>query len=425
MVRLLALFAGVQVAQAKWGWRYDFGTPRTDQQSGPSAGDHAAALGALDLNALEHDLTDMFFEKSNSHWPADFGNYAPFFIRLAWHCSGTYRSIDGKGGCGGGRQRFEPERSWDDNAHLDKARALLAPIKRKYGDALSWGDLMTFAGTTALRSMGAPIEKHCVGRMDDEDGANSVALDPVDCEIPGHCPSPSGTGTKGLIYVNPEGPVLEKGGSPIPDPALSAKDIRDVFARMGDGDRDTVALIGGGHAFGKSHGACNVPGAGGVSPAEAFAAGRTRAWQGQCGSGANKGIGENTVTSGFEGPWTTTPTQWSNEYFRWLLDFEWERFIGPGGHNQWRIKNATGDQEGLLRLTADMALIYDDNYRALVQEFASDIDVLGKAFSDAWFRLTHRGGQWSDASRCDHGRVPSWVLDQNNNYMLESDSVLV
>jgi len=380
---------------------------------------------------LEADIKDVLVNE-DKNWPADWGNYGPLFVRLAWHCSGSYRSTDGKGGCGGGRQRFEPERSWDDNVHLDKARALLAPIKDKYGDALSWGDLITFTGTTAMRSMGTPIEKHCVGRVDDSDGEKSVILGPTPeqeaespCEIPGQCEEPFGTGTIGLIYVNPEGPVVEKGGSPVPDPALSAKDIRKVFARMGDDDRDVVALIGGGHAFGKSHGACSVPGAVGMNPKDTFEAGGKLAWQGKCGSDDLQGKGPNTVTSGFEGPFTTQPTQWDNEFFKLLVDLEWERFTGPGGHQQWRVKNATeSNQQGLLRLTSDVALIHDDAYKALVHEFANDLEALGKAFSDAWFRLTHRGGQWSEASFCDHGSVPSWVLDQNNNQMLNSDVVV-
>jgi len=268
--------------------------------------------------------------------------------------------------------------------------------------------------------------------VDDSDGRKSAILGPTPeqeaespCEIQGQCQEPFGTGTIGLIYVNPEGPVTEKGGKPNPDPALSAQDIRNVFARMGDEDRDVVALIGGGHAFGKSHGACKVDGALGLNPKETFEAGEHFAWQGKCGSGALKGMGPNTVTSGFEGPFTTQPTLWDNEFFKLLVDLDWVRFEGPGGHQQWRPKNATDEKPGLLRLTSDVALIHDDSYRALVHEFANDLGALGKAFSDAWFKLTHRGGQWSDASFCDHGSVPSWVLDQNNNQMLDSDTLVV
>jgi len=270
--------------------------------------------------------------------------------------------------------------------------------------------------------------------MDDMDGQKSLLLGPTPeqeaahpCAVDGKCTDQEvfGASTLGLIYVNPEGPVVERGGSPVPDPVLSAADIRTTFSRMGDTDRDTVALIGGGHAFGKSHGACDVPGAVGLNPKEAFEAGDTFAWQGKCGSGALQGKGPNTWTSGFEGPWTTRPTYWDNEFFTSLLDREWEKFIGPGGHYQWHVKNGTEADSGLLRLTSDVALIHDDSYLALVKEFASDLGALDTAFSDAWFKLTHRGGTWSDESFCEHGKVPSWILDQNNNQMLDSDPVVV
>jgi len=232
-----------------------------------------------------------------------------------------------------------------------------------------------------------------------------------------------GTGTTGLIYVNPEGPVMEAGGEPVPDPALSAKDIRDVFGRMGDTDRDTVALIGGGHAFGKCHGACTE--GPGLRPSEAFAQNMDFAWEGTCGRGAEKGVGRNTVTSGFEGPWTHTPTQWGNGFFTGLLDYEWEIHTGPGGHLQWRVKNATGDTADLMRLTSDLALIYDKKYLKLVKEFAADQGALDRAFDEAWFKLTHRGGQWSTASFCDEGPMPRWVMEQNHHFMLDSDAIAV
>jgi len=272
----------------------------------------------------------------------------------------------------------------------------LAPIKDKYGDALSWGDLINFAATEAIRDMGGPLTKFCFGRVDEPDGTNSEALleNGAPCNsFQGNCQEPFGTGTTGLIYVNPEGPVLEAGGEPVPDPALSAKDIRDVFRRMGDSDKDIVALIGGGHAFGKVHGACTD--------------------------------GPNTVTSGFEGPWTHTPTQWGNGFFTGLLDYEWEKHIGPGGHYQWRVKNATGDTADLMRLTSDLTLIYDKKYLKLVKEFAADQGALEKAFDEAWFKLTHRGGQWSSASFCDEGPMPRWVMEQNHHFMLDSDAIAV
>jgi len=338
---------------------------------------------------------------------------------------------DGAGGCTGGRQRFEPERSWDDNTNLDKARALLAPIKIKHGDGLSWGDLIIAAGSVALREMGTPIRQICFGRVDEPDGTNSFPLgiggQPASstppCEVQGMCEAPLGAGTVGLIYVNPEGPVVEAGGSPVPDPALAAGNIRDVFGRMGQDDRETVALIGGGHSVGKSHGACNIPHASGLSPFEAYEQGQMFAWDGGCGQGTGlRGKGDFVVTSGIEGAWTTRPTYWDNEFFTNLVDREWELFTGPGGKHQWRIVNADAAEADLMRMTTDIALISDDSYRAIVEEFARDQQAFDDAFDDAWFKLTHRGGMWSPDTFCDVGSVPSWVTAGGNNRMLDSDT---
>jgi len=442
MVRSIAVIAlaGVPSASGDFRANYETGTPFANAQRAPTSRMYGSSLSSLDLHDLENDIMRVMKHDTRHHWPMDFGDdddgngghYGGLFVRLAWHCSGTYRQSDGKGGCAGGGQRFEPLRSWDDNTNLDKARALLAPVKLKHGDKLSWGDLIVAAGTMALKDMGAPIQQYCFGRMDDTDGKNSQDLDPrtggPPCEpFDGKCNSPLGATTEGLIYVNPEGPVLEEGGPPVPDPALSAIDIRNAFSRMGDSDRDTVALIGGGHAVGKCHGACDKPGAQGRNPREAFEANEPMAWQGQCGEGRMKGIGRNTFTSGFEGPWSTTPTQWNNEFFRNLRDWKWEVHVGPGGHHQWRVVPGTpGSDSGTMRLTTDIALLHDDSYRELVREFAEDEEALGRAFSDAWFKLTHRGGSWhQDSSFCNTGSVPQWVLDQNNNRMLDSDAVSV
>eukprot|EP00928_Gymnodinium_smaydae_P048324 TRINITY_DN3229_c0_g1_i5.p1 TRINITY_DN3229_c0_g1~~TRINITY_DN3229_c0_g1_i5.p1 ORF type:complete len:432 (-),score=62.57 TRINITY_DN3229_c0_g1_i5:132-1427(-) len=401
------------------------GTPPSDHAETPSREAYDSALGMLDIEAVKADL-EKLFKDSKDCWPADFGNYAPFFIRLAWHCSGSYRETDGVGGCGGGRQRFEPERSWPDNTNLDKARALLSPLKAKYGDGLSWGDLFVAAGTTALRSMGTPIKQLCFGRVDDSDGTKSLALGPsklqekvAPCEINGRCKKPLGSTTIGLIYLNPEGPVLEKDGKPTPDPALSAKDIRDSFGRMGHDDRATVALIGGGHAFGKTHGAC--PKGPGLPPNVAYNS--TPAgipWQGECGTGK----GNDTVTAGFEGPWTTNPLQWDNEYFKHLLEYKWEKHIGPGGHWQWRIVNAPPHLSGLMRLTSDMGLLHDEEYLKIVKEFASDMDSFSNAFDGAWWNLTTTfgSGTWSKSYRCDEGTLPEAARRQ---VMLSDDVVVV
>jgi len=427
---LVALAPLVASEQSSWKDMYEQGTPFSDASPAPTDDEYSAALRGLNVAALTRDIESLLAGESYSEWPADFGNYGPLLIRLAWHCSGSYRATDGKGGCAGGRHRFDPERSWDDNTNLDKARALLTPIKEKYGAQLSWGDLMIAAGTTALRSMGTPVKQVCFGRIDDSDGTNSLELGPspeqekvAPCEVQGQCERPLGTTTVGLIYLNPEGPVVEAGGSPVPDPSLSAKDVRDSFSRMDHDDRDTVALIGGGHAFGKTHGAC--PEGPGLRPSEAFAQGDSFAWQGECGEGDLKGKGANTFTSGFEGPWTTKPTKWDNEFFTKMLDREWEKVMGPGGHWQWRIKNASDSEKGLMRLTSDMSLIHDDAYLEIVKEFASDMRAFDAAFDKAWFKLTHKGGRWSPDAKCDTGSVPSWVIDQQYARMLDTDAVIV
>lgn len=391
------------------------GTPPSNSEPAPTAEEYAAALASLDMDAVKADMVSLLAD-SKDCWPADFGNYGPFMVRLAWHCSGSYRASDGVGGCGGGRQRFEPERSWPDNTNLDKARALLYPLKQKYGAALSWGDLFVLAGTTALSSSGAPLKPMCFGRMDDSDGAKSAPLGPtalqaekMPCVVNGECKPPLGATTVGLIYVNPEGPMAN------PDPKLSSYDIRQTFEIMGHSDRNTVALIGGGHAVGKAHGAC--PAGAGLAPNEAYEAGATP-WAGGCGTGK----GRDAVTSGFEGAWTKNPLAWDNEYFQALLDNEWEKHKGPGGHWQWRIKGAEDDAR--IRLTSDVALLHDEKYLEYVKRFATDMDDFNDAFADAWYDLTttYGSGTWSSAAKCDSGAFPE-ELRANSAIMLDSDGL--
>jgi catalase (peroxidase I) len=395
------------------------GTPPSSHAEVPTEAEYDKALKALDVESLMIDMKALL-TTSMDCWPADFGHYGPFFVRLAWHCSGSYRKIDGRGGCGGGRIRFEPEASWEDNTNLDKARALLYPLKAKYGHALSWGDLFITAGTVALRAMNTPITQLCFGRIDEADGSNSLVLEPSPerpCTIPGQCEEPLGATTHGLIYVNPEGPVNATTGKPVPNPMLSAADVRVTFERMGADDRGTVALIGGGHAFGKTHGAC--PDGPGDPPKVAYA-NSAIPWKGLCGTGK----GDDTYTSGFEGPWTRNPTTWDNEYFKLLLNEEWVQHTGPGGHTQWKIKNATSGDEKLIMLTADLALLYDEKYKKIVEEFAADEKALGKAFDAAWFRLTTTNGNvWSQEAKCDSGTFPEELRSMDGMLGTDSGSV--
>lgn len=344
----------------------------------------------VNYDAVKKDLLFLMTD-SKDFWPADSGHYGGLMIRLSWHCNGSYRSSDGRGGCDGARIRYNPERSWEDNTNLDKALTLLEPIKEKYGSSLSWGDLIVLAGNVAIESMGGPVLGFCGGRRDDVDGTNSIQLGPspeqeavAPCAVDGDCKAPLGPTTLGLIYVNPEGPMGN------PDPTGSVPQIRDTFARMGMDDRETVALIGGGHAFGKMHGACTTG-------------------PGTCGTGPLKGRGNNTFTSGFEGSWTFTPTKWGNGYFRGLTTLSWELFIGPGGHNQWRPTNETNPPVRML--TADIALLKDPSYLAISKEFAADLPSLNDAFSRAWYKLTSH--DMGPVARCRGNNIPPAQPFQN------------
>ena len=382
------------------------------------ANSHRRALSEVSFAAVKKDLIDMMTSTNSEAWPADYGHYGPLFVRLSWHNAGSYRAWDGRGGADGGRQRFDPERSWADNTNLDKARALLAPIKAKYGAGLSWGDLFVLAGTAAIEAMGGPVLGFCGGRIDDEDGSASMPLGApgqtpeqealAPCPVDGDCPAPLGQKVLGLIYVNPEGPHAN------PDPALSAPNVRGTFGRMHMNDTETVALIGGGHAFGKTHGAC--PAGAGPAPNED----EENPWPGLCGTGK----GADAVTSGFEGPWTTNPTKWDNGYFRLLTKYEWQVAKGPGGHWQWHIKDdvargvetaarahgETSVAQPVMMLTSDISLKTDPDYLKISTTFANDQGELDKAFSHAWYKLMSR--DMGPHARCAGDLVPPPQLFQ-------------
>ncbi len=357
--------------------------------------DYARAFKTLDLDAVKADIRKAL-TTSQPWWPADYGNYGPFFIRMAWHSAGTYRVGDGRGGAGGGQQRFEPLNSWPDNANLDKARRLLWPVKQKYGQKISWGDLMVLAGNVSLESMGFKTYGFAGGRVDDWQG-DLVYWGPEKKWLgdqrhsSGMLENPLAAVQMGLIYVNPEGPNGK------PDPLAAAGDIRESFARMAMNDEETVALIAGGHTFGKTHGATKPGDCLGPEPAAASIEQQGLGWKNTCGSGS----GDDTITSGLEGAWTSTPTMWSSEFLHNLFAYEWELTKSPAGAYQWIPAN--GQAAGTVpdahdpskshpptMLTTDLALKADPAYRVIAKRFADDPEAFRLAFAKAWFKLTSR-----------------------------------
>lgn len=358
---------------------------------------YAEAFKTLDLNALKKDLYELM-TKSQAWWPADYGHYGPFFIRMAWHSAGTYRISDGRGGAGSGTQRFAPLNSWPDNTNLDKARLLLWPIKQKYGKKISWADLMILAGNCALESMGFKTFGFGGGREDvwepEQDiywGSESKWLDDKRYSGDRELERPLAAVQMGLIYVNPEGP----NGNP--DPIAAARDIRETFARMAMNDEETVALIAGGHTFGKTHGAADPSKYVGPEPAAASIEEQGLGWKNTFGTG-NAG---DTITSGLEGAWTTTPTKWSNNFFWNLFGYEWELTKSPAGAYQWKPKHGMGadsvpdahdpsKRHAPTMLTTDLALRMDPAYEKISRRFHENPDAFADAFARAWFKLTHR-----------------------------------
>jgi catalase-peroxidase len=359
--------------------------------------EYAEAFQELDLEEVKADLEDVM-TTSQDWWPADYGHYGPLFIRMAWHSAGTYRTTDGRGGASGGTQRFAPLGSWPDNANLDKARRLLWPVKQKYGNNLSWADLIVLAGNVALESMGFDTFGFAGGREDEFEPDAAVDWGPEeemetwdrfdeDDDLADHL----GATVMGLIYVNPEGPEGE------PDPEWSAERIRESFSRMAMNDKETVALIAGGHTFGKVHGADDPDEHVGPEPAAAPIEDMGLGWESDYGSGK----GEDTITSGIEGPWNTTPTMWDTSYIDNLLNHKWWPEKGPGGAWQWTTQNGelddaapgvqdSSDREDVMMLTTDIALKRDDDYREILEEFQNNPMEFLDAFARAWYKLIHR-----------------------------------
>lgn len=357
--------------------------------------DYSKEFEKLDLDQVKKDIEAVMTD-SQDWWPADWGHYGPFFIRMAWHSAGTYRTFDGRGGAGGAQQRFEPLNSWPDNVNLDKAQRLLWPIKKKYGSQLSWADLMVLTGNVAMESMGFETLGFAGGRMDDWEadlvywGPEIKMEDDERYSDDRELEKPLAAVQMGLIYVNPVGP----NGNP--DPLLAAKDIRDTFARMAMDDEETVALIAGGHTFGKAHGAVDISCLG-PEPAAADIEEQGLGWKNSCGEGK----GADTFTSGLEGAWSANPTAWTHQYFDNLFAFEWVQTKSPAGAIQWVPKNEEeamivpdahieGKFHAPIMFTTDLSLKFDPKYREISKRFHENPEEFEKAFARAWFKLTHR-----------------------------------
>ena len=358
--------------------------------------DYEKEFKKVDLKALKKDIADVM-KTNQDWWPADYGTYGPFFIRMAWHSAGTYRVMDGRGGAGGGQLRFEPLNSWPDNTNLDKARRLLWPVKQKYGKKVSWADLMVLTGNVALETMGFETVGFAGGRTDDWEadlvywGPEKKFLEDKRYKGDRKLDQPLGAVQMGLIYVNPEGP----NGNP--DPLLSAKDIRETFGRMAMNDEETVALIAGGHTFGKAHGARKPEGCLGAEPARAKVEEQGFGWTNKCGTGH----GKDTITSGLEGAWSINPTRWTSQYLVNLFKYEWVKTKSPAGAIQWIPKDGQGanlvpdahdktKRHAPIMFTTDIALKEDPAYRLISKRFLENPEEYRLAFARAWFKLTHR-----------------------------------
>ncbi len=395
-------FAENQLKSAKFWWPEQLNLSPLRQhtvESNPMGENfnYSEEFNKLDLTAIKKDIKKVL-TSSQDWWPADYGNYGPFFIRMAWHSAGVYRIFDGRGGASGGQQRFDPLNSWPDNVNLDKARRLLWPVKQKYGRKISWADLMVLSGNVALESMGFKTLGFAGGRADDWEpemvnwGEEKQFLsDAKRYHGDRKLKKPLAAVQMGLIYVNPEGP----GGDP--DPLLAAQDIRETFGRMGMNDEETVALIAGGHTLGKAHGAHKPKECVGQEPAAAAIEEQGFGWKNKCGTGK----GADTVSSGLEGAWTITPTAWSINFLQNLFNMEWVKTKSPAGATQWIPKNAhevkfVPDAHDPLKrhapimLTTDLALKFDPSYKKISQRFLNDPEAFDLAFAKAWYKLTHR-----------------------------------